>query len=843
QALSNARLAADQIDAIEAHGTGTTLGDPIEAQALLATYGQDRDLPLLVGTVKSNIGHAQAAAGVAGVIKMVMAMRHGVLPRTLHVDQPTPHVDWSDGAVELLTGARPWPETGRQRRAGVSAFGISGTNAHVILEQAPVEEEPEAPDDMPTVTPWTLSAATPEALRAQAVRLLGQLEDNRNARPVDIAYSLATSRSAAERRAVIVGSDRDRLMAGLRALAAGEQDADIARPGDPIAFVFSGQGSQRLGMGRELAARFPVFAAAFDEVCARLDVREIVWGEDAEALNQTAYAQGSLFAFQVALFRLLESWGVRPDFVGGHSIGEIAAAHLAGVLSLEDACALVAARGGLMQALPAGGAMVAVAASEAEITPLLTDGVSIAAVNGPSAVVISGVEDAVLAIAAQFTKTSRLRVSHAFHSPLMDPMLDDFAAVVADLTFAEPTIPVVAAGDVTSADYWVRHVRDTVRFADTVASLHDQGVTRIVELGPDGVLTAMIENGLDGRTGPTTRSSATTRAATEPGPVVVPVFRRGRPEEQSVVEALGVLFAAGAPVDWQSFFADSGARLVDLPTYPFQRRRFWVGAVEATGPGATGHPLVGATVHLPDSGGVVLTGRLSVSAQPWLADHTILDRVLAPGTMFVELAIRAGDEVGCPYLEELTIGAPLVLPEAGGVRIQVAAGGADESGRRSVTVHSQSDADNEWVRHATGFLTAGQPQPVTTTEAWPPAGAESVATDGVYETLAGYGFGYGPAFQGLRSIWRAGDDLYAEVSLPDTATQDAARFGIHPALLDAAMHALAFADSGPSDTSATAVPFAWSGVALHAVGASVVRVRLARAADGGMSIDVADTEG
>ncbi|MDT5041428.1 MAG: hypothetical protein QOE51_2413, partial [Actinoplanes sp.] len=845
QVLAVTGLSTADVDAVEAHGTGTTLGDPIEAQALLATYGQDRDLPLLVGTVKSNIGHAQAAAGVAGVIKMVMAMRHGVLPRTLHVDEPTPHVDWSDGAVELLTGARPWPETGRQRRAGVSAFGISGTNAHVILEQAPVEEEPEAPDATPTVTPWTLSAATPEALRAQAVRLLGRLEDNRDARPVDIAYSLATSRSAAERRAVIVGSDRDRLMAGLRALAAGEQDADTARPGDPIAFVFSGQGTQRLGMGRELAARFPVFAAAFDEVCARLDVREIVWGEDAETLNQTAYAQGSLFAFQVALFRLLESWGVRPDFVGGHSIGEIAAAHLAGVLSLEDACTLVAARGGLMQALPAGGAMMAVAASEAEITPLLTDGVSIAAVNGPSAVVISGVEDAVLAIAAQFTKTSRLRVSHAFHSPLMDPMLDDFAAVVADLTFAEPKIPVVAAGDVTSADYWVRHVRDTVRFADTVASLHDQGVTRIVELGPDGVLTAMIENGLDGRTGPTTRSSATTHTATatEPGTVVVPVFRRGRPEEQSVVEALGVLFAAGAPVDWQSFFADSGARLVDLPTYAFQRRRFWVGAVEATGPGATGHPLVGATVHLPDSGGVVLTGRLSVSAQPWLADHTILDRVLAPGTMFVELAIRAGDEVGCPYLEELTIGAPLVLPEAGGVRIQVAAGSADESGRRPVTVHSQSDADNEWMRHATGYLTAGQPQPVTTTEVWPPAGAESVATDGIYETLAGYGFGYGPAFQGLRSIWRAGDDLYAEVSLPDPATQDAARFGIHPALLDAAMHALVFADSGQSDTSATAVPFAWSGVALHAVGASQVRVRLARAADGGRSIEVADTEG
>ncbi|NBH09158.1 type I polyketide synthase, partial [Amycolatopsis sp. SID8362] len=470
QALASAGLVASDVDVVEAHGTGTTLGDPIEAQALLATYGQDRDRPLWLGSVKSNLGHTQAAAGVAGVIKVVLALRNELLPRTLHVDSPSSHVDWSAGAIELLTEAVEWPDRGAPRRAGVSSFGLSGTNAHVIVEQAPAEESDDAePAIVPSVVPWPVAGKTAAALDAQIARLATLVG---GADPVGVGYSLATGRSRFEHRAVLTSSGEElaRGMAGERAMA----------------FLFAGQGSQRLGMGRELYERFPVFADALDAVFALLPVREVVFGGDAALLDRTEWAQPALFALEVALFRLLESWGVRPDHVAGHSIGEIAAAHVAGVLSLEDACTLVSARARLMQALPAGGAMVSLVASEDEVLPLLVDGVSIAAVNGPQSVVISGVEDRVLEIAAGFEKSKRLNVSHAFHSSLMDPMLDEFRAVVEGLEFAEPTVPMVAAGDVRSPEFWVSHVRDTVRFADHVNALSGAA---LVELGPDGTLS------------------------------------------------------------------------------------------------------------------------------------------------------------------------------------------------------------------------------------------------------------------------------------------------------------------------------------------------------------------
>ncbi|MGA4838255.1 type I polyketide synthase [Streptomyces sp. G45] len=384
QALTNAALSAADVDAVEAHGTGTTLGDPIEAQALLATYGQERpaDRPLWLGSIKSNIGHTQAAAGVAGVIEMVQAMRHGTLPRTLHVDEPTPQVDWTAGNVRLLTESRPWPEGEGPRRAAVSSFGASGTNAHVILEAAPPVEdgaEPEERRDLPAA-PIVVSARTPEALHAQIEQFAAVKED-----ALDVAFTAATGRTAFEHRAVLVGS---------------ETVTDVVGDGK-VAFLFTGQGSQRLGMGRELYEHFPVFAAAFDEVCAELDVREVMWGDE-DALNRTEFTQPAIFALEVALFRLVESWGVTPDFVAGHSIGELAAAHVAGVLSLSDASRLIAARGKLMQALPEGGAMVALQATEDEVVPLLTDQVSIAAVNTPTSVVVSGAEDAVEAIVEHF---------------------------------------------------------------------------------------------------------------------------------------------------------------------------------------------------------------------------------------------------------------------------------------------------------------------------------------------------------------------------------------------------------------------------------------------------------
>ncbi|HEX6341999.1 type I polyketide synthase [Umezawaea sp.] len=570
KALASAGLSTSDIDVVEAHGTGTSLGDPIEAQALLATYGQDRDEPLLLGSVKSNIGHTQAAAGVAGIIKMVMAMRHGQVPKTLHVDEPSPAIDWSAGAVELVTSQVAWPETGRVRRAAVSSFGISGTNAHTIIEQAPIAEEAAPRRVELPVTPYLVSAKNAAALAEQAGRIGEQLEWT-SVEAADVAFSLATTRATLAHRLVVLGEDRDSAIAALTTARDGGTAPNLLRgtaADGGLAFLFTGQGSQRLGMGRELYETVPVFADAFDAVCAQLDLdrplRDVVFG-DAEALDRTEYTQPALFAVEVALFRTLEAWGVRPDHVAGHSIGEIAAAHVAGVLSLADAATLVSARGRLMQALPAGGAMVAIQATEAEVLPHLTDLVSIAAVNGPNALVVAGAEDQVEQVLAHFAdrKSKRLTVSHAFHSPLMDPMLDDFREVVSALTFSAPKIPM--PGDVTDPEHWVRHVRGTVRFADAVTSLEGRGVSTFLELGPDGVLTAMAQDSV-------------TDAA------LVAAQRKDRAEVTTLVRALAALHVRGVAVDWAAYFARSGARKVDLPTYAFQRDRFWLDPSPAKAP-------------------------------------------------------------------------------------------------------------------------------------------------------------------------------------------------------------------------------------------------------------------
>ncbi|MET7866427.1 type I polyketide synthase, partial [Micromonospora taraxaci] len=575
-ALANARVPAEHVDLVEAHGTGTTLGDPIEAQALLATYGQDRsaDQPLWLGSIKSNIGHTQAAAGVAGIIKMLMAMRHRTMPRTLHVDEPTPQVDWSAGAVELLTTARPWPDAeDRPRRAGVSSFGVSGTNAHVIIEEPPAAEvPPRSGTAVPAPVPWVLSARSAEALRGQAARLIPVDAD-----PVDVGFSLVSSRSTHAQRAVVFGRDE------LAAVAAGEPGpvtGSVVR--GKTAFVFSGQGSQRPGMGLDLYDTFPVYAEAFDAVCAELDrhldrpIREVI--AEGDDLDETVYTQSALFAVEVALFRLVESFGVTPAFLVGHSIGEIAAAHVAGVLSLPDAATLVIARGRLMQALPTGGVMVAVRATEAEVLPLLTGGVSVAAVNGPRSVVLSGVADEVTAVAAHFEKSKRLRVSHAFHSVLMEPMLAEFAQVAATLTYESPRIPVVSnvSGQVAEAQdaaYWVRHVREAVRFADGITTLEGLGVSTFVEIGPGGVLSAM-------------------GADCVADAVFVPVQRSDRDQPTTLLTALAQVFVRGVAVDWTPCL--TGGRLVDLPTYAFQRQQYWLTSppaerAETAGDPADGH--------------------------------------------------------------------------------------------------------------------------------------------------------------------------------------------------------------------------------------------------------------
>ncbi|MGZ2355088.1 SDR family NAD(P)-dependent oxidoreductase [Streptomyces sp. 372A] len=863
QALAGAGLTTADVDVVEAHGTGTVLGDPIEAQALLATYGRGRpdDRPLWLGSVKSNLGHTQAAAGVAGIIKMVQAMRHGVLPKSLHSAEPSPKVDWDAGAVRLLDESRPWPEREGARRAGVSSFGISGTNAHVIIEQAPAEQAPEPrPSGDGPVVPLVVSGGTEHALLDQGRRLLTHLESHPDLSPLDLGHSLAVTRSRLDHRAVITGTDREQLQGGLRALVAGEEAAGVARGRARVkgrtAFLFTGQGAQRPGMGRELHAAHPAFARSFDAAVAALDerlgvsLREVLWSQDpsaADVLNQTVYAQAGLFAVEVALFRLLESWGVRPDHVAGHSIGELAAAHVAGVLTLADAATLVAARGRLMQQLPPGGAMVAVEAAEADVLPLLTPGVSVAAVNGPEAVVVSGDTDEVLRIAEHFTaqgrRTNRLRVSHAFHSPLMEPMLADFEKVARGLTYSAPAIPVVSnvtgapatAAEITDPAYWVRHVREAVRFMDGVRALEDAGVTRFVELGPDGVLSGMVR--------------ATVRSE---GIHPLALLRKGRPEESTLMPALGRLDVTGGAVDWAAVFEGRGGRVTELPTYAFQHRRYWMESptasdASALGQKAAAHPLLGAVVRLPDSGGVLLTGRLATPVQTWVSDHRVLGTVLLPGTAFVELALRAGEEVGCAFLEELTLLAPLTLADGAGAAVQVVVGEPGASGRRTVRVHSYDEKDPDAaVLHAEGVLAPAEAGPDGTPPAvaaeWPPQGAEAVGLAGVYDTLRERGYDYGPAFQGLRSLWRRDDEVFAELALPEPHAAEATRFGIHPALMDAALHAdlVAAEDAGEGGTM---LPFSWTGVRLHATGASEVRVRISRPGPDRIALAMDDTMG
>ncbi|CAL9567433.1 hypothetical protein SUDANB58_04767 [Streptomyces sp. enrichment culture] len=868
QALAAAHLSPADIDAVEAHGTGTVLGDPIEAQALIATYGQDRpaDHPLWLGSIKSNIGHTQAAAGVAGVIKMVMAMRHGVLPKTLHVDEPSKKVDWSAERVELLTEARPW-QSERPRRAGVSSFGISGTNAHVIIEQAPRQPEPEdtAQPSAAPLLPVALSARTADALKAQAQALVELLEEEDAPDPVDVAAALATTRAQFERRAVAVGPDREELLTGLRAIAAGGNAAGVVRgtvTEGRLAFLFTGQGAQRVGMGAGLAEVFPVFADALDEVCVHLDpllprpLREVLFAvegsREAALLERTEYAQPALFALEVALFRLVESWGVRPDVVMGHSIGEIGAAHVAGVFSLADACALVAARGRLMQALPPGGTMAAVQAGEEEVRALLAgaDDAAVAAVNGPASVVVSGaaarVEAVVAAVRAKGGKTSRLKVSHAFHSPLMEPMLTQFRQVAQVLRYAEPRIPLVSTvtgrtittGEVTSPEYWVGHVRDTVRFSDAVRTLADDGVTTFLELGPDAVLSAMAADTLP-----------------QDGAHCLPLLRRTRPEPTEALTALAHLWTHGHPVDWTALHT-TPTRHIDLPTYPFQRQHYWIDAVAeradvaSAGLDAAEHPLLGAAITLPESSGVVLTGRIGLRTHAWLADHLVMGTAVLPGAALVELALRAGDHVGCGLLEELTLQAPLVLPRSGARDLRVTVGEPDGSGRRQVGVYSRAvdTAPEAWTRHADGFLATGAGAAPAGADlgVWPPEGAATVDLDGLYETLAADGLDYGPVFRGLRAAWRRGDEVFAEVALPEDAHATAGAFGLHPALLDAALHASELLGRGTREPGRGAsLPFAWSDVSLHASGATALRVRLS--AVGGdaetVSLDLADLTG
>ncbi|HEX5254872.1 MAG TPA: SDR family NAD(P)-dependent oxidoreductase [Mycobacterium sp.] len=856
-ALANARLGVTEVDLVEGHGTGTTLGDPIEAQAVLATYGQDRpaDEPLWLGSIKSNMGHTSAAAGAGGVIKMVQAIRHGVMPKTLHVNEPTPHVDWTAGAVSLLTEQRPWPAVDRPRRAGVSSFGISGTNAHVIVEQYfPEQENVTRPAD-DVVVPWVLSARSGEALANQAARLLARVKADPGVRVLDVGWSLIATRSSFEHRAVIVGADGAQLLRGLMALAAGEQGAGLvtgrAQPVGKTVFVFPGQGSQWAGMGAQLLDSSTVFAEHLQR-CAHALAEYVDWSlidvirgaPGAPGLDRVDVVQPALWAVMVSLAELWRSAGVVPDAVIGHSQGEIAAAYVAGALSLDDAARVVTLRSRLLVQLSGRGGMVSLACSLARAEQLIAgwgERLNIATVNGVAAVVVSGEVDALAELMqrceADNIRARRIDVDYASHSAQVDTIREPLADALHGLEPRPSAVaffstvtgePMDTAG--LNADYWFQSIRHTVQFERAVRSACDAGYQVFIESSPHPVLMAAIEE-----TMPDSERTC-----------VIPSLGRDDGGLDRFWLSVAQAHVAGVAVDWRAAMAGLGGQAVDLPTYGFVRQHFWLPGgstgsqdVATLGLAAAEHGLLGAVVPRPDSGGVVLTGRLSTADHPWLADHAVGETVLFPGAGFVELAIRAGDEVGCGVLDELTLSAPLLLPPAEGVQVQLVVAAPDESGTRRVSVYSAGAQPNsDWVLHAEGVLRPGTVTPAADLSVWSPAGATAVDVTGAYARLAQRGYEYGGAFQGLRGVWQRGDEIFAEIAVPEASAQDGG-FGVHPVLLDAALHAIGVA----AEQDQTVLPFSWQGVSLHASGATRARVRIAPAGAGSVSVELADTMG
>ncbi|MFF6783043.1 SDR family NAD(P)-dependent oxidoreductase [Streptomyces sp. NPDC012510] len=864
-ALVNAGLSPTDVDAVEAHGTGTQLGDPIEAQALLATYGQGRpqDRPLWVGSVKSNIGHTVAAAGVGGVIKTVMALRHGVLPRTLHVAKPTRQVDWSAGAVEVLTEARQWPETGRPRRAGVSSFGISGTNAHIVLEQGDGTPGTTVGTSVDTTAdgsqstgpvPWLLSARGETALRSQAAKLLIGLENHPDVRPQDVGFSSAVSRAALEHRAVVVGSDREELLRGVAAVAAGRSDAGVVRgragggPG-PV-FVFPGQGSQWAGMAVELLESSPVFAARMAECEEALSsfvdwsLAEVLCGGG--ELVQVDVVQPVLWAVMVSLAEVWRSYGVEPAAVVGHSQGEIAAAVVAGALSLEDGARVVALRSKAILALSGRGGMASVRLPVDEVrtlSPLVDGRVEVAAVNGPSSVVVAGTPDGLDQVVAEAeargARARRIAVDYASHSAQVEEIRDELAGLLRPVEPAASRVAFhscVTGGPVDTAGldgaYWFRNLRQPVLFEQVTRALLEQGHGLFVEVSPHAVLTGAVRE-----------------TAEEVGRevAVTGTLRRGEGGRERLLLSLGEAYVHGAPVDWQACFAGTGARRVDLPTYAFQHRRYWTempaarfGDAALAGLGRVDHPLLGAVVEPADGDRTVFTGRLSPREHPWTADHVVHGTVMLPGTAFLELALWVGERMGTPRVDELVLAAPLLLSESEPVRLQIVVDDADEDGRHAVRFFSRTESGGEeWTRHGSAVL-GGSPQPEFELGVWPPAGAEPVELDGLYEKMATAGFGYGPAFRGLRAAWRRGDEVFTEVGTDPVDTRGDG-FVAHPALLDAALHGVSLL-SGTLDGGAR-LPFSWSGVTAYAAGAASLRVRLAPTGGDGLSLYAVDALG
>ncbi|MFI0976756.1 beta-ketoacyl synthase N-terminal-like domain-containing protein [Streptomyces sp. NPDC021093] len=840
QALAGAELKPGDVDVVEGHGTGTRLGDPIEVGALAETYGRERPgAPLLLGSLKSNLGHTQAAAGVAGVIKMVQAMQHGTVPASLHVDTPSPHAQWGEG-IELVTTAQAWPETGRPRRAGISSFGVSGTNAHVIIEQAPpVKPTARARN---AVVPWLLSGRTPDALHDQAERLRTHLHTHPGLDPADIAYTLAVGRTHFEHRAVAMGTDPTEWTAEATAVAHRE-----------VVFVFPGQGAQWVGMGRELIETSPLFATLMSQCEQALD-SYVDWSltdalSDARMLERVDVLQPASWAVMVSLAGLWQSHGVTPSAVTGHSQGEIAAACVAGALTLDQGARIVALRSQLIRDKLAGsGAMASISLPVDDVRAHLTGsaGLSIAAVNSPRSVIISGdvhaVEDFVTARTNEGVHARTVAVDYASHSAHVDAIEHELTTSLAGLQPVSAGVPfystVTAAPiDTTELDpaYWARNLRQTVRFEDTTRQLLHDGHDVFIEISPHPVLNISLQDTLDHHTN--------TPAVT------LSTLRRDNGGTDRFLTSLSEAHLHGVNVDWHTTLAHHTPQRIELPTYPFQHDHYWLGKgsrrpdVDAAGQEAINHILANALVELAQTDGLLLTGCLSESTHPWIADHMVGGVTVLPASAFLELAFRAGAEVGADRIDELALEAPLVFREGARVKFQVAMAAPDTDGRRVVSVHSQNGSG--WVRHAVGCMARSSAQGAdesTEAEEWPPPGATALDLSGAYEGLAGRGYDYGPAFQCLRAAWRNGQDVFAEVALPEPEAGGSGSFLLHPALLDALLQSLLVADLD-EEAQQIRMPFAWTGVSLYEPGSSVLRCKISRQQPDTLTLNITQTTG
>ncbi|MEU0602273.1 SDR family NAD(P)-dependent oxidoreductase [Streptomyces sp. NPDC006393] len=869
-ALADAGLSSGEVDAVEAHGTGTRLGDPMEAEALLATYGQGRDpgSPLWLGSLKSNIGHTQAAAGVGGIIKMVMAMRHGVLPKTLHVDRPSTHVDWSAGAVELLTEAREWttPED-RPRRAGVSSFGISGTNAHLILEQAPESVGHEAAPGSagrltagaPAAVPWVLSARSEQALREQALRLRDHVAADADLPAAAVGRALVTTRSLFEHRQVVIGADRDELLACLAAVAAGDESAPaaavsgVAKPVGRTVFVFPGQGGQWTAMGRELWESSPVFAEQL-RACAKALEPWVSWslidtvcgGPEAADLEDIDVVQPVLFAVMVSLARVWRSLGVTPDVVIGHSQGEIAAACVAGALTLEDAAKIVALRSRLLATVTGQGTMAGILLPEHRVRELIRgqeSRIGIAAVNGPNSATVSGeteaVEELVAACQAEGVRARLIKSSVPGHSPLMDRFdgrLQEELGRITPMPSPVTVYSTVTGGLIDPLEldtaYWYRNLREPVQFAAAMGRLVEQERgSAVVEVSPHPLLTLNIQEMFDATPGATG--------------FVVGSLRRGEGGLARLYQSAAEAFVSGVEVSWEAAFEGCDGRRVELPTYAFQRQRYWLNTPAETSTASTSdHPLLDAVIDLPDDGGhggVVGSGRLSLERHPWLADHVVHGAVLVPAMVLAELAVWAAHKAGCDGVDELTLETPLVLSRTAEREIRVVV-----DGKRAISVHSRGEGESGWTRNAVGAVGSGTPGTSPAREgltSWPPAGAAAVPFEDEYTRLSALGFHHGPLLRGLKAVWRQGDTLFAEVELPTPDGADRGRFRVHPALLHAALLPVGLGRFVDGSRPEGWLPLRCTGIRVDAAQPAVLRVRLAPAGENTLSVTLADGSG